>query len=364
MTSATGTIASVAAGRPHPGEPRLDALDIFADVPAVLYANARRCEYRHGDAILSAGAAPDRLIILVRGHVDIVEGDVQIASRAAGRLVGELAFIDAHPRSASVIARGAVVTNELLGSDVEALLGNLAFLRNLTRELSWKLREATSERAWRYRTEETLFGTFRSHASPELLQDLLRTDDLGTPRRAEAVALFADIRDFTGKSLTMSPEALASDLGCFLDLAVSVVHKHGGMVDKFIGDSVMALWGYSPRPDDPERAVACAHDLVERAASLTIDGEPMRIGVGAELGVVTLGVVGSEGKRQFTAIGPAVNLAARLQAETKLLGVAVCLGPELVSRLPEGARARLRPAVSRDIRGVGQVDVWSAAVEE
>lgn len=342
------------------GEPPPEALGIFAGVPKHLTQEAQRCEYRNGDVLLSSGADPDRLIVLIRGSVDITQGGTHIVSRAPIRLIGELAVIDRHPRSASVVARGAVVTYELQAAVVGQLLADAAFMRNLANELSWKLREATNERAWRYGAEELLFGEFRAHAAPELLQQLLKSGDLGTPRHTEVVVMFADVRNFTRKVLTMTPRDLTRDLGAFLDLAVEIVHRHGGMVDKFIGDAVMALWGYAPNPDDPTRALACARELVARAAGLRLDGDPIRVGAGLEMGLVTLGVIGSNGKRQFTALGPAVNLAARLQAETKELGNPICLGPDIARHLPEDIRAGLQAFPARDIRGVGQVNVWAA----
>ena len=341
------------------GVPTLDSLEIFADVPPVLYAKARRRDYRDGDVVLTSGAEPDRLIILLRGNVAIKENGTRIATRSPVRLIGEMAFIGSKQRSASVFAEGSVTTFEVPGADVPALMADCNFRWNLAVELAWKLREATAERSWRYRTEELLFGAFRSHASPELLQELLETGEDGTPRAAEVVALFADIRGFTAKVATMSPEDLGRDLGAFLDLAVEVVQEHGGMVDKFIGDEVMAIWGYHSSPEDPANAVACATDLMRRAAALMLDGEPLRIGVGLESGLVTLGVIGGEGKRQFTAIGPAVNCAARLQSETKAIGAPICIGPDLAGRLPAETLANLNGPVPREIRGLGVINVWT-----
>jgi class 3 adenylate cyclase len=349
----------------HPGEPALSALPIFADVLPALYEGARRIEYRDGNPILTSGTAPDRLIVLMSGTVGIYEGDVKIALRPAVRLIGELAFIDQQVRSASVIAEDAVVTREIDAAQVPGLLADPMFCRNLNVELSWKLREATRERSFRYLREERLFGAFRAQAGPELLNQLLERGDLGEPRFTEVVAMFADIRGFTPKVLTMQPEDLMRDLGAFLELGIRLVQDHGGMVDKLIGDEVMGLWGYASSPDDAERAVACALELVDRAAGLTLDGVPLRIGVGLEMGTVTLGVIGSEGKSSFTAVGPAVNLAARLQGETKELHQPICIGPALASRLPEEIRAQLGGPHPRPIRGIdGQTDVWTHAPKE
>lgn len=343
----------------RPGEPSPGSLTIFAGVPEERYATLSRCEYREGDVLLAAGEEPDRLIILIRGSVAIKQHHIKVAVRRPVRLIGEQALLDGGTRSASVIAEDAVVTYETTGPAAEALMADPAFTRNVAEELNWKLREATDERAFRYRSEDLLFGAFRSHVSPEVLNDLLASGQDGRPRQADVVALFADVRGFTTRALTVSPAELAGDLGRFLDFAVDVIHRHGGLVDKFIGDEVMAVWGYAATPDQAERAFECAQELVSGAANLTLAGEPIRVGVGIESGIAVLGVIGGEGKRQFTAIGPPVNLAARLQAETKALDAPICVGPDLVARLPDEARGQLEGPVSREIRHVGNVDVWT-----
>jgi class 3 adenylate cyclase len=349
----------------HLGEPALGALPIFADVPPDLYAAAVRREYRSNDPIITSGAEPDKLVVLIRGTVGIHEGGARIATRTPIRLLGELAYIAEQTRSASAIADDAVVTYEIDDGAVAPLMADPAFSRNLVAELAWKLREATSERSFRYVREERLFGAFRSHVSRELLDELMATPEAGKPRQAEVVAMFADIRDFTPNVLVMQPDDLMRDLESFLDLAIEVVQGHGGMIDKFIGDEVMALWGYAPGPEHAERAVRAADALVAGASKLTLNGKPLHIGVGLEMGVVTLGVIGGEGKSSFTAVGPAVNLAARLQGLTKDLKQPICLGPDLVGRLPAELRDGLGGPHHCPIKGVeGKTDVWTLAPKE
>lgn len=348
----------------HPLLPKPQALEVFVDLPLGLLAPIEKKAYTDGDVILASGARPDRLVVLVWGHVGIHEGGVRIATRGPVRLLGELAFVDERPRSASVIAEGDVITFELDADAVRTLMADRTFLRNLARELSWKLREATEQRAIRFLREERLFGAFRSHVSPEMLNQLVDTGDDGSPRQAEVVALFADIRGFTAKVNSMQPDALFRDLGAFYEVAIRVVQEHGGMVDKLVGDGVMALWGYNPRPDHADRALAAAEQLAREASRLTLDGEPLQIGIGLEMGMVTLGVVGSDGKRSFTAIGPSVNLAARLQETTKALGKPICLGPVLVGRLTEANRNVLTGPEPCPIRGVGSTQVWTHTPKE
>jgi class 3 adenylate cyclase len=368
MKQAVGDVQSSGGGpvvsEHSSGLPRLAALDLFSGVPAALCQPAVVQHYTDGELILTSGAPADKLVVLMRGFAEIREDGVYIAMRPAVHLLGELALIDGQPRTASVIARGMVTTYEFAVPDAKALLNDPAFLANLARDLAWKLRGATAERAIQYRQHQLLFGEFRAHVSPEVLQELLAAGNLGAPRLADVVVLFADIRGFTAKTLAIPPEQLLADLGKFLDRAVDVIHAHGGMVDKFIGDCVMALWGYAPHPDDAGRAVAAAEALVCAAGGLTVGGEPLRIGVGVESGLVMLGIVGTAAKRQFTALGAPVNLAARLQEETKRMGVPIAIGPDLAARIPDEVRSRLGQPISTDIRGVGATSVWPLSVKE
>ena len=154
------------------------------------------------------------------------------------------------------------------------------------------------------------------------------------------MTLFADIRDFTSHMLTMTPEDLNRDLSGFLDVAVKVVHHHGGMVDKFIGDEVMAIWGYArnrmtpPRTRLRRRTRPSSRGLHTRRRAAPDRRWP-------RVGTVTLGVVGNESKRQFTAIGPSVNLAARLQVPPGVRQP-ICIGPDLAAPPAGDARQARR----------------------
>lgn len=339
---------------PAPGEPALDGLDLLQGVPVHLLEGWTRQEYVDGAVLLASGADADRIMVLIRGFASVVDGPTEIAMRLPGSLLGEQAFIDEQPRSATVLARGSVVTYEVERDGVLALFADPTFSRNLIRELSRKLREATGERGWKFAQYKLLFGAVEEFVAPAVLQELLAKRDLGQPRRADAVVLFADIANFTGKTLEMTPEDLNRDLSAFLDLATELVVAHGGIVDKFIGDEVMGVWGYAAKPEDGANAFLAAEELVRRAAHLTLDGQPLRIGVGIERGSVMLGVYGNKGKRQFTAIGPSVNLAARLQGQSRAEDAGpICVGPDLAEDLPPELRAKLAGPITKHLHHVG-----------
>ncbi|MBI5517997.1 MAG: HAMP domain-containing protein [Deltaproteobacteria bacterium] len=142
---------------------------------------------------------------------------------------------------------------------------------------------------------------------------------LGGERR-EVTVLLADVADFTAFAERSSPEAVVGFLNELFTVLTEVVFRHGGMVDKFMGDCVMAVFGAPGEAHGhAERALACAEDMqrfVETSAPAWKDtyGFDVRIGIGLNLGEALLGNLGSETRLEYTVIGDVVNVAARLEA--------------------------------------------------
>lgn len=274
------------------------------------------------------------------------------------------------PRGATVTAVGQVEALRLPHALVERLLDDPAFVRNLLKVLSAKLSQATQHRAVRYARERLLFGEFGAHVSTEAAQRLTATGlDYGLPRQVDAVILFSDIRNFTDTSAGLDPQGLVAQLTVYFDRVVEVIHGHGGVVDKFIGDAVMAFWGgFDPMTSEQaaRQAFACACAMTEAAAAATLGGDPIRIGVGLNAGHVFMGNVGGEGKRQFTILGTAVNLAARFESTSKQLDASVVLGSELVDDLAEADRQTLTRHEEVPIKGAAPQTLftWRPSTKE
>jgi len=238
---------------------------------------------------------------------------------------------------------------------------DIAFVTNLARIISAKLRAATSVRSIRYRNEERLFGEFSAHVSPELASRLLAEGaSYGDARFQHVGLLLADIRSFTEKCSRMAPAQIGGELSVYLDNMVAVLFRHGAFVDKFIGDAILAVWGITPSDGNlASRAFSCAIEMVERAATLQFGGEAIRIGVGLNAGSVFVGNVGSDQKRQFTVLGAPVNLAARLESECKPLAASIVIGKDFYNLLSPDQRVDLREHSDREIKGAGKQTVYS-----
>ena len=135
--------------------------------------------------------------------------------------------------------------------------------------------------------------------------------------------LFSDIRGFTTISENMRPDDLVSSLNRYFDVMVDIIDAQGGFVDKYIGDAIMAVFGAPVRhEDDALRAVTAGLEMVD---ALKIFNEeqvqrgkpPFNTGIGINYGVVTVGNIGCDKKMNYTVIGDSVNLASRLESQTK-----------------------------------------------
>ena len=138
--------------------------------------------------------------------------------------------------------------------------------------------------------------------------------------RCEATLLFADIRSFTTLSENMSPEEIIAMLNEYFDVMVAIIFKHGGILDKFIGDELMAV--FPSRHEDnaiaPLAAVRAAQDMQEKIGALMQErnarGRPVfQVGIGVNTGRVVVGNVGARNRMDYTVIGDTVNVAARLE---------------------------------------------------
>jgi class 3 adenylate cyclase/CheY-like chemotaxis protein len=156
---------------------------------------------------------------------------------------------------------------------------------------------------------------------PQRVAEKLARGEVGQ-EELEVSVLFSDIRGFSSIAERMSAREISEVVGKHLSAMAEIVVEHAGMIDKFQGDAVMAVFGApDPVPDHAQRALRCALAMQHRQAELNAEGwgsdavEGLHIGVGVNTGQVIAGAIGGGGRLEYTVIGDAVNVAQRLQSE-------------------------------------------------
>jgi adenylate cyclase len=160
-------------------------------------------------------------------------------------------------------------------------------------------------------------------------------------RRIRVTLLFVDIRDSSALAESMDPGRLAVFISAFRRRVMRAAAAHGGVVDKFLGDGALILFGVpAASQSDAVRALACARtlfDLVERWNAKRRFDPPVRVGIGIHTGEVFCGVVGDEARLEFTVLGESVNIGARVEQTTKVVDEPLLASQEAVEAAGETA---------------------------
>jgi adenylate cyclase len=188
-----------------------------------------------------------------------------------------------------------------------------------------------------FKLRQLIKKQFEHYLDPKQVARLQNNPDLlklGGEKRT-CTFLFTDVRGFTNLSEKLSPEEVTDIMNKALTVQVKCIQAHGGMVDKFIGDACMAIFNAPLEIDEHEkRAVACAQDM--RTAMRMLQKklpEPIAIGIGVNTGEAVIGNMGSDNRFDYSAIGDAVNTAARLESATKEAGVDILIGESTAKKL-------------------------------
>lgn len=255
-----------------------------------------------------------------------------VLAAGAAAVAGWLALVGyalAEPGGAGLVTRDYVAymtsAKILIGGEIDKLVsivlttGLLAVAAARAREL---LEQAVAEQA----ATSQLTRFF----SPEIAQHLIAADELlrpGEGEAREAAAMFIDLRGFTKLAATLEPKALIALLAEYQRVAVPIIQRHRGSITTYLGDGIMVTFG-ATRPSElcAADALRCAEALLEAFADWrgdrTARGAPAPgVGIGVEVGTVTCGAIGEEGRLEYAVIGDPVNRAAKLQNHTKTEGV-------------------------------------------
>lgn len=206
-----------------------------------------------------------------------------------------------------------------------------------------------------------LKAAFKQYLSPAVIDNLIDNPDLlklGGERR-EITAFFSDIQGFTSISENLTPEQMTSFLNTYLSEMSDIILAHGGTIDKYEGDAIIAFWNAPTFQDDHakrglEAALACQKKLQEMQGILMeITGRPVKQRIGLNTGIATVGNFGSKNRFDYTMMGDTVNLASRLEGINKQFGTyTMCSQATMEGALKNGCDLHFRPVA--DIAVVGR----------
>ena len=213
------------------------------------------------------------------------------------------------------------------------------------------------------RSKERLKQTFGKYIDPRILEHVLAqpgAEAVGSGRR-EMTVLFADLVGFTGLSERLTPLLMVTLLNRHFGLQALAVQEHHGVVDKFIGDSIMAFWGQPFVKPEEHAVLACRAAQAQLAALDTLrrelpditglrrDAPVIDLGIGICTGEVVVGNIGSENTRSYTVIGDTANLAARLERANRVYGTQILLGESTARAI--GSRFEMREIDTIFVKG-------------
>ena len=192
------------------------------------------------------------------------------------------------------------------------------------------------------------------YVSPQVLDKLMADPDglsLGGETR-DVTVLFADLRGFTALAEAMKddPRRLNDLINAFFDPITEIVLAHGGTIDKYMGDCVMAFWGApADDPDHARHAVEAAQAIlaampdIDRRVRAAFEGDlpAIRIGIGVNSGECVVGNVGSRRRFDYSVIGDPVNVASRIEGLCKIYDIPLLIGEETARRLPDAGLAEI-----------------------
>jgi class 3 adenylate cyclase len=189
--------------------------------------------------------------------------------------------------------------------------------------------------------KEKIRGIMNKVVSREIAEELLRGKiDLGGEEKRVSV-LFADIRKFTTISEKLHPRELIQMLNEYFSTITPIIDREGGVIDKYIGDAIMAIFGAPIEfPDDARRAVKSAVGMLQELEKLnkkriSRNLEPIRIGIGINSGIVVAGNMGSPDRLNYTVVGDPVNVASRIESLTKIYGVNILVSEETFNQIKD-----------------------------
>ncbi len=299
-----------------------------------------------GHTVTFAENGREGLEALRRQRVDLILLDIEMPEMDGYQALAALAA-DPHLRDIPVVMMSSVEEVDSVARCIE--MGAEDYLFKPVNPVLLRARVGASLEKKRLRDRQR--ELFRKFATAEVAEELLTSGLALGGKHVEASVMFSDIRKFTSLTETLSPSDTIELLNSYYTLMFDAIGGQGGIVNQMLGDGLMAIFGAPlPRPDHRQRAVSAALEMQELVAGFNREqaargGAEIRIGIGIASGPLVAGFTGTEQRVTYTCVGDTVNLAAHLEAHTKVLGQPILIDENTRTGLADGVRVETHGSV-------------------
>jgi adenylate cyclase len=318
---------------------------------------------QHGHRVAFAENGRQALELLADQDFDLILLDIEMPEMNGYQVLARLAA-DVHWRQIPVIMISAVDEIDSVIKCIE--MGAADYLNKPFNPILLKARvDACLEKK---RLQDEQRALFRKFATDEVAEELLNSGFSLGGKLVEATVLFSDIRSFTTIAESQSPEDTIELLNAYFSLMIDAIANEGGIVNQIVGDGLMSIFGAPlALKDHRQRAVRAARQMIKlidrfNQEQAVLNRVQIQIGIGIASGTVIAGYVGTQRRATYTCVGDTVNLAARLEAHTKVIGEPILI--EEHTRLGLADDIHLVPQGKLKFKGKTQaVKVYSVPVE-
>lgn len=350
------------------------ASGLVDDVSDIDLLEPRPFRFTEGDYLCHHGDVAECLWIIVTGSVSIKDRDRTLFVRRRHEIVGEQNLLgNGYRRLFDLVANENTIEVLIIDkAKLEAHPQRDVLWRNIARIISLKLKNASYKVASLSRQLEDDTRILRAYTNEYALGRRMQSgsDRLTDYRVENAVIWFSDVVDFSQRTLGMAPERIADIIQRFFNAQSTPIANHGGHIDKFIGDGLMAFWIVG-KPQDRDQicleALRAAEEAIAEISEIKIGDKPLHLRIGLHIGGVLSGDFGSATRHQFTIIGPEVNKAARLEearTEEVIDGSALMgeirLSDEFYNQLSALSKQRYKTHTITDAKNIGRLEIYSA----
>ncbi|MCP4328333.1 MAG: cyclic nucleotide-binding domain-containing protein [Alphaproteobacteria bacterium] len=354
-------------------EQTLVASGLVDDVADIIILDPKPHRYSEGDYICRRGEEAECLWIIVSGSVSVRENDRTLFVRGRNEVVGEQNLLgNGFRRLYDLVASESQV--ELLEIDkakVESHPQAHTLWRNIAKIISLKLKDSTIKTSSLTRQLQDDTRILKAYMNEYALSRCLQSGagHITDYKVDRAIVWFSDVVDFSRHVLELAPSRTADIVQRFFNAQSIPITGHGGHIDKFIGDGLMAFWVLS---DNKTVGVKClealraAEEAVKSVSEIRIGNSPLHLRIGLHVGLVLSGDFGSVARHQFTLIGREVNKAARLEQvhpEDVIEGDrdlgAIRLSVAFKSELTDTVKRRYRRYSKAQAKNIGELEIYS-----